>query len=376
MPKLFGFLKPKSISSQVGGLVHHKKPSVKKILLIIFGIIFSLIIGVAVGAIVWFNVQLTPLDKTSSQLVKVTIAPGSTSSQIGQQLEEQSIIRSATAFNVYIRLMHEKDTLQAGAYRLSSSESVDQIIEHFLLGTVDQFSITFFPGATLVDNSDTSDDKKYDVTSVLSKAGYTDQEIAKALVKSYYGPLFEGRPRTADLEGYIYGETYKFNTGATVEDILTASFAEFELFVEENNLVQAFADHGLSLYEGITLASIVQREASTPADQQQVAQVFYSRLAIGMQLGSDVTYQYIADKTGVARDPGLDSPYNTRRYTGLPPGPIAVPGSSALLAVANPAEGDYLYFLAGDDGATYFARSLAEHEANIVDHCAVNCSTM
>jgi UPF0755 protein len=130
------------------------------------------------------------------------------------------------------------------------------------------------------------------------------------------------------------------------------------------------------LYEGITLASIVQREASTPADQQQVAQVFYSRLAIGMQLGSDVTYQYIADKTGVARDPGLDSPYNTRRYTGLPPGPIAVPGSSALLAVANPAEGDYLYFLAGDDGATYFARSLAEHEANIVDHCAVNCSTM
>jgi len=376
MPSLLGPSKPKPIGGPGVGLVHRKRPSIKKILLIIFGIIISLIIGVAVSAVIWFNVQLTPLDKNSSLLVKVTVAPGSTSSQIGQQLEDQLIIRSATAFNIYIRLMHEKDILQAGSYRLSSSESVDQIIEHFLLGTVDQFDITFYPGATLVDNSDTPDNKKYDVTTVLKNVGYTEREIAKALAGHYYSPLlFEGRPSTADLEGYIYGETYKLNTDATVEAILTASLGEFEQFVQDNNLVQAFANHGLSLYEGITLASIVQREASTPDDQKQVAQVFYSRLAIGMQLGSDVTYQYIADKTGVARDTGLDSPYNTRRYTGLPPGPIAVPSASALLAVASPAEGDYLYFLAGDDGLTYFARTLGEHEANIVDHCVVNCST-
>ena len=93
-----------------------------------------------------------------------------------------------------------------------------------------------------------------------------------------------------------------------------------------------------------------------------------------MVLGSDVTYQYIADKTGVTRDPGLDSPYNTRRYPGLTPTPIASPGKAALLAVANPAAGDYIYFLSGDDDVTYFAHTYAEHERNIVDYCQKKCS--
>ena len=92
-----------------------------------------------------------------------------------------------------------------------------------------------------------------------------------------------------------------------------------------------------------------------------------------MPLGSDVTYQYIADKTGVTRDPNLDSPYNTRRYAGLPPGPIATPGLSALQAVAEPEDSDYLYFLSGDDHVTYYGRTLKEHEANIANHCKVKC---
>ena len=150
----------------------------------------------------------------------------------------------------------------------------------------------------------------------------------------------------------------------------------------KNNLVEGFKQQGLTLYEGITLASIVQRESITPpdtsepsADQKQIAQVFYSRLAAGMTLGSDVTYQYAADKLGVARDVNLDSPYNTRRYKGLPPGPIASPGLTALKAVAAPAAGDYLFFLTGDDNITYFAHTDAEHKANIINHCAKNCST-
>ena len=133
-----------------------------------------------------------------------------------------------------------------------------------------------------------------------------------------------------------------------------------------------FKENGLNLYQGITLASIIQRE-SIGGDEPQIAQVFYTRLSIGMMLGSDVTYQYIADKTGVARDINLDSPYNTRRYTGLPPGPIATPGLNALLAVASPAPGDYIYFLSGDDDVTYFATTLEEHEANIRNHCQQKC---
>jgi len=257
---------------------------------------------------------------------------------------------------------------------LSPAESTAQIVEHLVKGSVDQFSITFYPGATLVDNS--SSTKKYDVTTVLKKAGYSDQQISAAFKKTYTSPLFIGKPASADLEGYVYGETYKFNTGATVEDILQATFAEYYQVVQDSHLIDAFTKHGLTLYQGITLASIIQREASGVADQKQVAQVFYSRLKIGMQLGSDVTYQYIADKTGVARDPNLNSPYNTRRFAGLPPGPIATPGLGALIAVAQPADGDYLFFLSGDDDVTYFAKTSAEHEANIVNHCKVKCSAL
>ena len=94
-----------------------------------------------------------------------------------------------------------------------------------------------------------------------------------------------------------------------------------------------------------------------------------------MQLGSDVTYQYIADRDGLVRDPTMETLYNTRIHTGLTPGPISAPGLSALIAASEPANGDYIYFLSGDDDVTYFAHTNAEHEANIINHCRVKCST-
>ena len=95
---------------------------------------------------------------------------------------------------------------------------------------------------------------------------------------------------------------------------------------------------------------------------------------MGMALGSDVTYQYIADKLGIQRDSSLDNPYNTRRFAGLPPGPISTPGITALRAVANPASGDYLFFVAGDDGVVRYAYTEAEHEANVADYCTIECA--
>jgi UPF0755 protein len=275
-----------------------------------------------------------------------------------------SIIRSATAFRLYLRLSGQNNMMQAGIYRLSPAESIQQIVEHLVNGSVDKFSITFYPGGTLADS-----------IKIIKKAGYSDQEIEVALSETYDSPLFASKPSTADLEGYIYGETYNFNTGVKVEDILKTTFAEFYKKIQDNNLVSGFSAHGLNLYQAITLASIVQREASSSADQKQVAQVFYTRLSAGMVLGSDVTYQYIADKAGLVRDPNLDSPYNTRRYGGLPPGPISNPGLTALQAVADPASGDYVYFLSGDNDVTYFAHTNAEHEANIANYCQKKCAT-
>jgi len=374
MPEPKDKLKLQPIINHTAGLKSPKKRSKRKITLWIISIVSIIAVAAVVASVIWYNVQLAPVGNDISQLKKITIVSGSTPSQIGEQLEKESIIRNSTVFDIYTRLSKKSSSLQAGTYRLSPAETTPQIIDHIVNGSVDKFSITFYPGATLVDNTDTSASKKVDFTTILRNAGYSDQEITVALSATYDSPLFAGKPAGASLEGYIYGETYDFETGATVHDILTRVFNEFYAVIDENKLKEAFSARGLSLYQGITLASIIQREINDPQDQKRAAQVFYSRLNSGMVLGSDVTYQYIADKTGVARDTNLDSPYNTRIHTGLPPGPIATPGLSALQAVAQPAEGDYLYFLSGDDDITYFARTYAEHEANITNHCKIKCT--
>ncbi len=364
---------PQPINGQPSGLKTGKKPAKNRTIIWVISIVAAILIGFFVVGVIWYNAQLTSVGTDKGQLILIKIASGSTPAQIGDELQSQSIIRSSIAFNLYIKMSNNNKNLQAGTYRLSPAETIPQIVNHLVNGSVDQFSITFYPGATLVDNTNAT--KKYDVTTVLKNAGYSDADITAALKMTYDSPLFANKPASADLEGYIYGETYNFNVGATVQDILTSVFQQYYSVVQKNNLVAGFASHGLNLYEGITLASIVQRESGNKTDQPQVAQVFYSRLASGMTLGSDVTYQYIADKTGVARDPNLNSPYNTRRFAGLPPGPIAVPGLTAMQAVANPASGDYLFFLSGDDNITYFAKTEAEHQANVINHCAVKCST-
>jgi len=361
------------ITHNENGLKIEKKDMFKHKWFNIFLIISSFLLAFSFGVFVWYKLQLRPVGKDISQLVKVTIDRGSSPSQIADYLEKEKIIQNSTVFSLYVRLTGKSGSLQAGSYRLSPAETVPQIVAHLVDGSVDTFSITFYPGSTLVDNTDKS--KKYDITTTLKNAGYSVEEINQALNKSYDSPLFQDKPTGTSLEGYIYGETYNFNVGASVEDILKRTFDEFYAQLEKNNLITGFKKQGLSLYEGITLASIIQREVYDYPDQRQAAQIFYLRLKLGMSLGSDVTYQYVADKTGVPRDPDLDSPYNTRRYTGLPPGPIASPGINALKATAEPAEGDYLFFLSGDDEKTHFARTQAEHEANIADYCKIKCAT-
>jgi UPF0755 protein len=355
---------PQPIETSVTGLTIKKSFGTKK-KLIITGIgILALLVGLFTWAFVWYQVSLSPVGKDLNEKVKITIAPSTSPAAIGQQLEEKKIIRSAQAFGYYTRLSGTQNKLQAGTYRLSPAESTQEIVAHLTNGNVDTFDITFLPGATLADNR-----------KVLIAAGYSESEVDDALNSTYSSKLFDGKPEGADLEGYIYGETYRFGSSATVAEILEYTFATYLDVIETNDFIAKFEARNLTLYEGITLASIIQRE-SIGGDEGQIAQVFYNRIDQGMVLGSDVTYQYIADKTGVARDPNLDSPYNTRRYPGLPPGPIAVPGLDALKAVADPAPGDYLFFLSGDDDVTYFGRTVEEHEQNIINHCKVKCSIL
>ncbi len=221
----------------------------------------------------------------------------------------------------------------------------------------------------------------FEVRDNLIEVGYSPEEVEQALNADYDFAFLNERPARATLEGYLYGEKHEFYKTDSARDVITKFLEGTEQIIKENKLEERFATHGLTLFEGITLASVVQKEAKT-GDQPTVAQVFLSRLAYGIPLGSDVTVSYALDTidpdrvTYVDNQAALtvDSCYNTRINAGLPCGPISNPGLSALLAVAEPSDTAYLYFLTGDDGLMYYSYTEYEHNQNIYSHCQELCN--
>jgi UPF0755 protein len=278
---------------------------------------------------------------------------------------------------LYTQVTNTKNELKAGVYKLFKHDSLQNTVDKLVSGKGTEISITFLPGASLIKS------KNY-MSNIyaLIKSGFTESEINEAINSNYDYSLLKIKPAGNDIEGFIYGDTYNFSSESTVKQIFLRAFQELQTVIDEYDLVTKFQKQGLSLYEGIILASIVQSEVIQPVgsvpseDQKIVAGIFYNRLRIGMMLGSDVTYQYIADKLGVPRDISLDNPYNTRRFAGLPPGPISSPGLTALLATAEPKDTDYLFFLSGDDYQMHYSVDDAGHQNNIVQFCSKNCSTL
>lgn len=356
-----------------------KRSNRKKMLTTIIFVIIGLFLLACAGLYGWYRYEISPLNSNDTKQQSFVIKAGATPHQISDGLENQHLIRSSTAFYIFLVATHQRDNLQAGSYMIAPSASVSDIVHKFTHGAVSDFSVTFYPGSTL--NGTLRSEPKYSVTTQLKNAGYSPQQIRSALAAKYdESSLFAGKPTNSSLEGYIYGDTYTFSAGISAEQVIQRSLNELSSVVAQKNLVNLYKKQHLSLYQGITLASIVQREidegngSSGPTlDQREVAQVFLLRLSKNMPLGSDVTYIYGAEKLGVTPAPDIDSPYNTRKYAGLPPGPIASPGLNALLAVANPAHTDYLYFLSGDDGKTYFSKTDEGHQQNIQNHCQKKC---
>ena len=234
----------------------------------------------------------------------------------------------------------------------------------------DTFTFTILPGETI-----------FDIKKKLIEVGYSETDVTAALNTDYDYDFLADRPSGATLEGYLYGETHEFYNGTPLTEVIDTYLKGMKKVIEDNNLETRYAAQGLSLFEGITLASVVQKEAA-PADQPLVAQVFLNRLALGWKMGSDVTVSYALDVLNPDRGSGgdnsaaltVDSCYNTRLYTGLPCGPISNPSLSALLAVAEPQDTAYLYFLTGDDGLMYYGYTEAEHLQNIRLHCQDLCN--
>jgi UPF0755 protein len=329
--------------------------------LLIIGGLLVLLAGGAFAGYSWYQDALRARSD-SSQTVRVTVDQGETADSVATALEQKGVIRSALAVQMYIKL-NGKGNIKAGSYLFSPNQTPSEIVQWLNDGRVDTFKVTILPGQTLAD-----------IKKTLQKYNYTPEAIDAAFAKQYQHPLFADKPAGSNLEGYIFPDTYFVTSDITVERLLVITFDEFEKKINEHNLRAALAQQNLTLFKGITLASIIEKEVAGEADQRQVSQVFQKRLREGMVLGSDVTYHYGASLLGVAASPDIDSPYNTRKFPGLPPGPIGNFPITTLQAVAQPAAGDYLFFVAGDDGVTHFARTNQEHEQNVQQYCKKLCA--
>ena len=322
----------------------------------------------------------------------IEISAGESVKQIANNLKQAGLIRNPFAFELYSRINNLHAKLKTGKYSFRKTMSARAIAKQLVNGVVssDVFNLTILPGTNLLG------DKGKSQTGIIHQfrtLGYSEEEINQALTKHYDNPVLKGLyanetklsnpevPEKLALEGYLYGETYQFYNHEKLENVITTILNQFNDVVISNQLEEKFKARGFTLRQGIILASIIQKEANTE-DMPGVSMVFQNRLRRGIALGSDVTATYAADITGIDRTNAtnadilaVNSLYNTRKFPGLPPGPIAVPSKAALLAVAEPdsSKASMLYFLTGDDGLMYYSSTDAEHNQKIRDHCQKLC---
>lgn len=310
-----------------------------------------------------YSQNLKPVS-TSQTVQTITINSGATVEQIGALLEQKGLIRSAWAFKLYVSSKEVRNALQAGTYELAPSQSVEEIVSQLTHGKIVTNLVTVLPGQRLDQ-----------VRNRLIQDGFSEADVEAALNPANYldNPALVDKPKNASLEGYLYPDSFQRTSETTASDIVTGALKEMDTHLTPD-LRDAFSKQGLSTYQGIILASVVEREVPTPQDREQVAQVFLKRLRVGMPLQSDATAHYGAILDGAKPSSRYESPYNTYFIKGLPPTPISNVTSSSLDAVARPANTDWLYFVSGDDGTTHFSKTLAEHEANVHQYCKKLCA--
>lgn len=332
-------------------------------LLVLAAVLLVLGVGGMVASHHFYSHGLEPVS--SSPKVQVfTVKQGSTVKQIAADLEKAHLIRSAWAFQLYVHSKELGSKLQAGTYAFAPNEGTETIVSIMTKGRVATQLVTILPGRRI-------DQVRADLINI----GFAPSDVDKALDPAQYSdlPVMAFKPANVNtLEGLLWPDSW-YKDGATgpsyiIRESLTAMGEHLTPDVQ-----QAFAAENLSVYQGLTLASVVVQEVDKPSDQAQAAQVFISRLKTNTPLGSDVTTRYGAIAAGLAPSLTYDSPYNTHLHTGLPPTPISSISQAGLSAAAHPAGTNWLFFVTGDDGVTHFATTLQDHQSNVQKYCHKLC---
>lgn len=305
---------------------------------------------------------------TGAASVEITVNEGEGSDAIGEALERGGVIDSATQFEVLVALMGYDRSLLAGTYEFAQKTPPLEVIYRMHRGEVSTHSLTVVEGW-----------RREQIADALAGEGIprADFLAATASGAGYDFPFLDDLPAGATLEGYLYPATYnvftKDNPTTMVQKMLQAFSDNLPAGIAEQAEAQ-----GLTLHQVVTLASIIEREAKVAEEKPIMAQVFESRLQLGMPLQADPTVQYAVGpaigtlgqasywkKDLTAKDLQSGSPYNTYAKPGLPPGPIANPGLDSITAVLQPAQTNYLYFVAKPDGSHAFSATFEEHERNV-----------
>jgi UPF0755 protein len=291
----------------------------------------------------------------------VDIPPGSGPGAIGRRLADAGVIRDLLTFRIEVLRSGEGRRLQAGEYRFDRPMTPKEVVGKLARGDVYLLPITFREGLTMHEMAALYESRGFGQAGEFTAAASDAQAIR------------ELDPVARNLEGYLFPDTYNMPRHSTAGQLVARMVTAFQKELTPELRAKADA-HGLSVHELVTLASIVEKETGKPEERPLVAAVYANRLRIGMGLQCDPTVIYALQRvnryTGnlTREDLQFDSPYNTYRYRGLPPGPIAAPGRASLEAAADPADVPYLYFVSRGDGTHVFAATLEEHNRNVYEY--------
>jgi UPF0755 protein len=312
--------------------------------------------------------RLGPTAQPGGELVVVEIDEGDSATAISEKLERAGVIESARLFRVLAALLGVGDHLAPGSYEFQRGEPAITVVRRISQGITASLIVTIPEGL-----------RAAEIGALLEGSGVISAQDFQAALGDQYQASFLGQaPPGAGLEGFLFPATYGFARGATAHDVIQQLLDAFDQRYQDELQPLLPTPDGRSLYQVVTLASIIDREAQFDEDRPLIASVYLNRLKAGIPLQADPTVQYaLAANPGSVSQFGfwkrelsltdlmLDSPYNTYQNPGLPPGPIANPGLQSLLAAAQPAQTNYLFFVAGPDGRHVFAATLQEHQQNV-----------
>ncbi|MCL5291351.1 MAG: endolytic transglycosylase MltG [Actinobacteria bacterium] len=311
----------------------------------------AVVLGVVIAIVIPALTSPSSKPKSSGREVVVTIKKGWTAGEIGDELAGKKVVESPLFFRLYIRYKGLGDKLRPGEYLMREGMTYEEAVSILMKGPPDRYVTITIPEGYTIDQE----------AEILSKSLKIDKEKFKVLAKTgsqtFAGEFqFLSSNRLNTLEGYLFPDTYRFKPNATAEDVIRAQLAQFKRVTADLDLTST----GRSVHDAVTIASLVEREARIAEERPLISAVIGNRLEKGMLLQIDATVQYALPrwkKELTYKDLEIESPYNTYKHPGLPPGAIGAPGLDSIKAAANPANVDYLYYVVIDQSGRHFFTS-------------------